>query len=274
MADMGRIAAKEHAMLKEIDVLPAPGEINLAETTQVATARDALARVPWLRAVPPATLDVLAQHAVLHRMPSDSQVFEQAETPSFALLLLSGSVELLGVRGREETLVEFILGPDLILPAAVLNQQPYLLRARVLGEAWLVMIQASAFRDAVASDHALALAVLACQAAQFRRQIKHAKNLQLRSAEERIGCYLMQLLAGAAPGAPVRLPLEKRLIASQLGMTRETFSRTLNAVARHGIRVDGDMVSLADAEAAQRRFALDPLLDGPEAMAPLPLKIP
>ncbi len=245
-----------------------------ADTTPVATARDALGRVPWLDAVPQPTLDMLAQHAVLHRMPPDSQLFEQAETPNFALLLLSGSVELLGVRGKEETLVEFVRGPDLILPAAVLNQQPYLMRARVLGEAWLVMIQAAAFRDAVASDHALCLAVLACQAAQFRRQIKHAKNLQLRSAEERIGCYLTQLLNGAAVGEPVRLPLEKRLIASQLGMTRETFSRTLNVVARHGIRVDGDMVTLADPAAAQARFRLDPLLDGPEAMIPLPLKIP
>ncbi|MBS0643508.1 MAG: helix-turn-helix domain-containing protein [Acetobacteraceae bacterium] len=254
-------------MLKEIDMPPADAAIAPA-----ATARDALGRVPWLDAVPAATLDALAQHAVLHRMPPDSQLFEQAEIPTFALLLLSGSVELLGVRGKEETLVEFVRGPDLILPAAVLNQQPYLMRARVLGEAWLVMVQASTFRDAVAADHALALAVLSCQAAQFRRQIKHAKNLQLRSAEERIGCYLMGLLAAVPPGEPVRLPLEKRLIASQLGMTRETFSRTLSAVARRGIRVDGDMVMLEDAAAAQAHFALDPLLDGPEAIIPLPRK--
>lgn len=261
-------------MLKGTDMPPPTAETIQAETTPAATARDALARVPWLSAVPPATLHALAQHAVLHRMPPDSQLFEQAEIPAFALLLLSGSVELLGVRGREETLVEFVRGPDLILPAAVLNQQPYLMRARVLGEAWLVMVQASTFRDAVASDHALALAILACQAAQFRRQIKHAKNLQLRSAEERIGCYLMGLMATAAPGEPVRLPLEKRLIASQLGMTRETFSRTLNTVARHGIRVDGDLVTLTDEAVARAHFALDPLLDGPEAMTPLPLGKP
>src|SRR4051812_26001201 len=251
-------------------VLPPPAP----PVATAVTAREALAQVPWLHAVPAETLDQLAQTAVLHRMPADSQLFEQAETPAFALLLFSGGIELLGVRGNEETLVEFLRGPDLILPAAVLNQQPYLLRARVLDAARLVMIQAAAFRDAVASDHALCLAVLACQAAQFRRQIKHAKNLQLRSAEERIGCYLLQLLAGAQPATPVRLPLEKRLIASQLGMTRETFSRTLGSIARHGIRIDGDMVTLENPDAARARFRLDPLLDGPEAMTPLALKEP
>ena len=114
--------------------------------------------------------------------------------------------------------------------------------------------------------------MLACQASQFRRQIKHAKNLQLRSAEERVGSYLLSLTQGATSGEPIKLPLEKRLIASQLGITRETFSRTLAAVARNGIRVDGDLVILEDAAAAHARFPLDLLLDGPEAMTPLAVR--
>jgi CRP/FNR family transcriptional regulator, transcriptional activator FtrB len=132
-----------------------------------ATPREALAATPWLASVPAPTLDSLAGQSVLHRMPTGSTLFEQAETPVFALLLVDGSVELLAVGESEESLVEIVQAPDLLLPAAVLNRQPYLLRARVLGGAGLVMIQADAFRHAVTSDHALSLAVLACQAAQF-----------------------------------------------------------------------------------------------------------
>jgi CRP/FNR family transcriptional activator FtrB len=250
-----------------IDMLP--GRVAPAAAS---TPGEALAGTPWLMSVPQTTLDRLAEQSVLHRMPPFSVLFEQAETPAFALLLVSGSVELLGMRGTEEALVEFVRAPDLLLPAAVLNRRPYLLRARVLDEARLVMIQADAFRQAVTSDHALCLSVLACQAAQFRRQIKHAKNLLLRSAEERIGCYLLALTEAATPGEPIKLPLEKRLIASQLGITRETFSRTLAAVARNGIRVEGDLVILEDAAAAHARYPLDPLLDGPEAMIALQAK--
>ncbi|MBV8523313.1 MAG: cyclic nucleotide-binding domain-containing protein, partial [Acetobacteraceae bacterium] len=185
-------------------------------------AREALAGVPWLAAVPVTTLDGLTGSAVLHRVPSGSILFEEAETPAFAQILVGGSVELLAMRGAEETLVEVVRAPDVLLPAAVLNRQPYLLSARVLDEARLLLIQAQVFRDAVATDHALCLAILACQAAQFRRQVKHAKNIRLRSAEERVGCYLLGLADPAPPRASFRLPLEKRLIASQLGMTRET----------------------------------------------------
>lgn len=102
---------------------------------------------------------------------------EQAEIPAFVHLLVGGVVELLGVDGANEVPIETVQPVDLLLPAAVLNQQPHLARARVLEEAHLVLIHADAFRDAVARDHALCLAVLACQAAQFRRQMKLAKDL-------------------------------------------------------------------------------------------------
>ena len=224
---------------------------------------------PWLAAVPGASLDRLAEAAVLHRVPAGSMMFEQGEMPAFALLLTSGSVDLLGVHGTEETPVEFVQAIDFLLLAAVLNRQPYLLRARALDAVELVMVPAEVFRRAVGSDHALCLAVLACQAAQFRRQAKQTKGLKLRSVEERAGAYLLGLASRAPEGAEVRLPLEKRMIAAHLGMTRETFSRALAVMPRYGIRVTGDRVVVEDTALARGRFPFDPLIDGPEPVAPL-----
>lgn len=249
----------------------ATGAPTTATSRSPANPREALGGTPWLRDVPTALLDRLAGQAVLHRIPGGAILFDQSETPAFAQFLVAGCVELVAVDGRNEALVETVLPIDLLLPAAVLNRQPYLARARVRDEALLVLVLADVFRAAVASDHALCLAVLACQAAQFRRQVKRARSLQLRSAEERVGCFLLRFLRGQAPNTPVRLPLEKRHIAWQLGMTRETFSRTLAGLARHGIRIDGDTVMVVDAEALRDRFRLDPLIDVPEPIIPLPL---
>lgn len=234
-----------------------------------AGPREALEGAPWLAAVPAATLARLAQQAVLHRIPAGVRLFEQAETPNFAEFLIEGAVEILAVRGSVETLIETVRPIDMILPAAVLTHQPYLARARVLEEASVVLVQADAFRAAVAEDQALCLAVLACQAAQTRRQMRQAKTIRLRSADERIGCYLLRL-AEKSGGAPVRLPHEKRLIASQLGMTRETLSRALPVMARHGLRVEGDVLRIDDIAAARAAFVLDPLIDGQEPISPIP----
>lgn len=232
-------------------------------------AGQALRSVGWLRDIPRMTLDALAAEAMLHRMPAGSLVFEQADKPVFAQFLLSGSIELLGVRDQVETLVELLRPVDLVVPAAVVCDQPYLMRARVYEEAQLLLIRAETFRLALASDQALCHAVLGCLAAQFRRQVRQAKNLKLRSAEERVGCYLVALLQGNDRATTIRLPIEKHLIASQLGMTRETFSRALSGMAKFGIRVVGEVLHIEDATEARARFALDPLIDGTEAIVPL-----
>ena len=233
-----------------------------------AAARAALRGIGWLRRVPARTLDGLAAQAVLHRVPAGSLLFDQAETPAFAQFLLAGSIELLGVRGEAETLIELLWPADLVIPAAVLGGLPYLMRARVYDDAHLLLIPAQVFRDAVAADHALCRALLGCIGAQFRRQVRQEKNLKLRSAEERVGCYLVALLGPSQSEASVRLPIEKHLIASQLGMTRETFSRALASMARFGMVVRGDTVQVADAAAARARFPLDPLIDGAEPIIP------
>ena len=230
---------------------------------------EALRSVAWLREVPRKTLDALSDEAMLHRVPPGSLVFEQAETPAFAQFLLAGSVELLGVRGQAETLIELLQPVDLLIPAAVISDQPYLMRARVYEEAHLLLIGAETFRQAIATDHALGRAVLGCLAAQFRRQVRLAKNLRLRSAEERVGCYLLALFQREDRAGPVRLPIDKREIASQLGMTREAFSRALSGMEKFGMRVVGKTLEVEDAAAARARFALDPLIDGAEPIVPL-----
>jgi CRP/FNR family transcriptional activator FtrB len=237
-----------------------------------SSALEALEATSWLAEVPRPTLAKLAGQAMLHVIPAGAQLFEQADTPTFAELLLAGSVELLAVRAEVETLVATVRPVDLILPAAVLTRQPYLVRARVLETARLLLVPAEVFRTAVAEDHALCLAVLACQATQFRRQLRQGKAIRLRSADERIGCYLVRL-ADKWPGqAVIRLPHEKRLIASQLGMTRETLSRALPLMAQYGLKVEGDLLRIEDIALARAAFPLDPLIDGEEPISPFTLQ--
>ena len=240
-----------------------------APTVPPATATEALRSVPWLGDVASATMDRLAGRAMVIRLPKGAQIFDQAEIPSFAQFLLAGSIELLAVRGEEETLVELVRPVDMLLPAAVLGALPYLVRARVREDAVLLLAQAEAFRAAVATDQALCLAMLACQSTQFRRQMKLAKAIRLRSAEERVGSFLLALAEAHPAAGEIRLPLEKRQIASQLGMTRETLSRTLPAMPDRGLRVVGDKLFVGDIAAARAAFPYDPLIDGRDPITPL-----
>jgi CRP/FNR family transcriptional activator FtrB len=236
---------------------------NLKPASSVSPTRQALDAIPWLDAGA-ATREALAAQAMLHRLPAGALAFDQAETPAFALFLLAGSLKLVGVRGETEAVIEIVRPFDLVLPAAVVTGQPYLLRARVFEEAQLLLIGAEAFRAALVSDNAFCRAALAFVSSQLRRQVRATKGFRMRNAEERVAAYLIGLLSRDEGEEGIALTLDKGEIAAHLGMTRETFSRALTGLSAYGLRVEGRRLSISDVAAFRARFPSDPFIDGPE----------
>ncbi len=233
-------------------------------TAPMTQAADPVAQAAFAGVAPSARADLL-RSAVVHTVPAGAVLFEQGAPPTMQNMLLSGAVHLLGrSSGGEEVLVETVEPPDFLLPAAVVTDAPYLLRARTLEPCRLMLIPAETFRTIVLRDPALAQQVIGSLAGQFRRMVRQIKNLKLRSTTERVGCYLLNLAHGQGTPRRAVLPYEKNLVASELGMTRESFSRALAALQAEGIAVDGEIISIADPKRLAVRCGLDPLIDDPE----------
>ena len=166
----------------------------------------------------------------------DSLLFNQAEIPAFAQFLLAGSVELLGVRGQVETLVELVQPVDLIIPAAVIGGQPYLMRARVYEEAHLLLVRRrpSAKLWSRRSRPLSARCWAVCGAVSPPGSPAKEPEAALCGGAGRL---LPRLAAGTIRREiSVRLPIEKHLIASQLGMTRRPSPAPSPRMARFGAR--------------------------------------
>jgi CRP/FNR family transcriptional regulator, transcriptional activator FtrB len=207
----------------------------------------------------------LMKNAVLHRVAFGAILFEQGDVPNFQHVVVSGSVQLFGQSSeKREVLIEAVQAPDLIIPAAVMTDSPYLMQARVPEPSRILLIHAEAFRAAVASDPNLARQVIDSLAGQFRRMVRQIKNLKLRSSTERVGCYILALSKRQATPDRAVLPYEKNLIASELGITRESFSRALATLQRNGIAVQGETIAILDPDRLAAECKLDPLIDGPE----------
>ena len=218
--------------------------------------------VPLFARMPRAARSGLLQKAISHSVAAGTVLFEQGEVPTFQHVVLSGSVHLFGrsSEGRE-VLIEIVHPGDLVIPAAVVMASPYLMQARVLEASRFLLIEADLFRSAVHDEPALAQAMIGSLAGQFRRMVRQIKNLKLRSSTQRVGCYILALSQAQKNTACVVLPYEKNLIASELGMTRESFSRTLSALQHHGISVQGDTIAIEDADRLAAISGLDPLID-------------
>lgn len=209
----------------------------------------------------------LLQHAILHKVAAGTVLFEQGEVPNFQHLVVSGSVQLFGRSdGGREVLIEVVEPPDLIIPAAVVMDLPYLMQARVPEPSQLLLIPAAIFRTTVASDPALALQVVGSLSHQFRRMVRQIKNLKLRSATERVGCYILALSKRQGTLDRAVLPYGKNLIATELGITRESFSRALSGLQASGIQVQADTIVINDRDRLIEASNPDPLIDGPDML--------
>jgi CRP/FNR family transcriptional activator FtrB len=203
--------------------------------------------------------------SMMHSVAAGTILFEQGEEPNFLYAVLSGSVHLFGRSAENrEVLIEVVEPPDLVIPAAVMTGAPYLMQARVPIPSRFLLIPAAIFRAAVLAEPALAQVVIASLSGQFRRLVRQIKNLKLRSSTQRVGCYIMALAKRQGTPDQAVLSYEKNLIASQLGITRESFSRALSVLQKEGIAVHGERIAILDPASLAAASGPDPLIDGPD----------
>ena len=207
------------------------------------------------------TLEAVFRDARVRRLPAGAQVAEQGARPAFLDLLLEGNVNLIG-KGPDgrETVVQSCEPADCFVLAAVLTDAPSLVGGTAVAPVRLVSIPARSVRDGVASDHLLALNLMGEQARQVRTIIRRIKNLNLRSATQRLGCYLISQYDRTGSIA-FALPVPKRQLAVQLGMTPESVSRAFAALREYGVSVSGRTVKLRDPGLVRAECVPDPLID-------------
>ena len=71
------------------------------------------------------------------------------------------------------------------------------------------------------------------------------KDLKLRTSLERLANYLLRQRKRIGDDA-FNLTMEKRRLASFLGMTPENLSRAFRSLEPYGVNVDGQQISITD----------------------------
>ncbi|HYD32365.1 MAG TPA: cyclic nucleotide-binding domain-containing protein [Azospirillaceae bacterium] len=212
-----------------------------------------------------AQLAELTRGALLQRFPKETQLFEQGERPDFLHILAEGTVELYASSsdGRE-TVIEVLTPLDNFILAAALTDTPYLMSAKVLDPALVLMLSAQRLREQIIQQPKLALSMMGSLAGQFRRMVRQIKDLKLRTATQRLGAWLLQQGGELRDGAAFDLPVSKQVVAGRLGMTPENLSRAFAALADHGVLVRGRQIVIADVRRLQECCHPDTLIDDVE----------
>jgi CRP/FNR family transcriptional activator FtrB len=217
--------------------------------------------LPLFQGISAENFEALISGSFLQRFPTGVTLVNEGDLPDFLHVVVEGTVELFARHDGHETTLDILQPVSTFILAAVVRDEVYLKSARTLTPARILMIPAQAVRDVFDRDAGFARAVVNELAARYRCIVRALKNEKLRTSAERLANWILAEDARHGGTRRVSLAVDKRTLASQLGMTPENLSRNLAQLSRHGIKNEPHGFVIQDAEALRQFAKPDALID-------------
>lgn len=228
-------------------------------TAEISEVRE----LPLFRECGEETFESLIRAGFLQRFPRGVILIRERDPADFLYVVVEGLVEMFATHARRETTTGFVGPMGTFIFAAVLKDQVYLQSARTLESSRLLMIPAESVRNAMREDAGFMSAIVAELANSYRDVVKELKNQKLRTGVDRLANWLICANRLQGDKGLVEIEVEKRVLASRLGMAPENLSRAFAALGPYGVELDGSLVHLNDPEALSKFAQPDPLIDDP-----------
>jgi CRP/FNR family transcriptional regulator, dissimilatory nitrate respiration regulator len=192
-----------------------------------------IGNLPLFRHVAREHVAFLAKHATVHQLKRGDIVCRRGEPLECFFGVAYGQMKLVLRAGNGEERVLRIVGAgDTFGEALVHRPRANALDAIALSDALVIALPARPVSVLLERDENFARAMFARLAQRMHELVAEIESSTLLNARQRIASYLTGL-AGAA--SRVRLPVTKTLVASQLGVTKETLSRLLREFSDQGL---------------------------------------
>lgn len=220
---------------------------------QARTHRDLLAAQPLFAGLPVACLDELTAHSRLLRLSAHQDIFRAGEPIREAYVLLEGSAKRwITLSGQASKLIELIELPQMIGLGELFAGKYFSATCTTISACQLVAINWRKLRPLIRQDPDFGARLLQALAQrQCEIEFDVTGHHAAVTGTQRVLDYLLELTDGRhalAGETTVNLKPSKKMIAARIGMTPESFSRSLRQLSDKGvIVVDGSTVHIQNA---------------------------
>lgn len=159
--------------------------------------------------------------------PRNTEVFGENEPADYLYKVIGGSVCTYKILsdGRRQISGFYLPGDIFGLEFA----DEHTCSAEAIADAKVLVIKRSALKALAGRDAAVARELFALTARELRR-VQERVVLLVKSAQERVASFLLEMAERGRPGNAIELPMSRQDIADYLGLTIETVSRTLSSL--------------------------------------------
>lgn len=204
---------------------------------------------------PPADLREIAGLAEIKRFERNSFVFHHGDCCTRLYVVIEGRVQLTRIAPDGREIVLSAVGPgELLACAALFLDHAYPASAQVTSpRLTLLILDGPAFLDRLRRRPDLTFRLVGALAARIAKLAGRIESQLSESAPHRVAAWLLcqQTASGTSR---ILLSATKKAVAEELGMTPETFSRTLAKFRSEGaIRTAGREIVILDPGALEQQ---------------------
>ena len=217
----------------------------------------ALLKLPFLKGVNASTLARLAGDSSEIIAPRGTVLFRQGEPCRGLYVLEAGQVKLaLATPQGSEKVMELVEVGQCLDGSSICLGRPHMFCAETLVDSRLILITKEGVLAELEFAPDFTFNFIISMSHRLHHLIEALEACTLRSGLQRVAGYLANCLPGdAGEGAEqIVLPAKKAIIASQLNLTQEHFSRILRELADDGlIEVESRKVHILNAVGLRAR---------------------
>lgn len=200
-------------------------------------------------------LDSLLGGAQILRLKKDSTLFWQGDEAKHFYFIISGSIKLYRLPPDGSEKIIEVLGHNQTFAEAIMfmHTQKYVVNAQAIQPTELFSFRNQDYINLIRNNAELAFAVLGTMSQRLHKRITEIETLSLKNAAHRVIRYLLTEAYGSGQDEPTfEIGVTKRLVAAQLSIQPETFSRIIHKLNDEGIiRLEGKQVTVLDREKLQ-----------------------
>ena len=197
------------------------------------------------------SLQTLLQHSIIQNYESGRVLVQQGDIPEYIFLVLEGSLKTTRINeDGGEAVIRMLEAGDTCMEAVIFMKMASPINVQTLNTAKVLKMPDSIIKKHVLDDPAFAVNLLRIVARHYKNAMHQIEAMNIKTPIQRVGYYfLLKHIEQGHENLEFKLPFKKQVVANYLGMTPETFSRTLKQMKDIGIRVEEDTIKMGDAYA-------------------------
>lgn len=194
------------------------------------------------------SLHTILKNSTLHNYDAGRSLIQQGDTPTHLYLIIKGSLKTLRANeDGDESIIRLLKDGESCMEAVIFMGGPSPINVQVIDDAQLLLIPSAFIKTHVLADTQFATNIIKVVTKNYKSALHQIDGMSIKSPVQRVGYYLLeQHLENKHNSLAFELPFKKSMIASHLGMTPETFSRTLSKIKTMGIDVNGETIKMED----------------------------